>query len=804
VPWERFLAIDRLQGYTHSDSGLPSVNEVWLEHLQHLPGRIKAIHSNIKLLRKSAEDARKDAQLWANRSEGDEGKEFEEPEEGLAVGSTWRPGEREMRFTLHDLLANKQDGGSIIQASQSLRSLVEKLQKAGFSESTTMPSHDPGYRIWSQTELNLPKPTLDMIKAAQVRLHEEKILAIEGDDESAEMQATGQGQTGNGFGDEGQDIWYPPATFEEPETAQTWVDIAEDQSFFHVGQAVAEEMTLNRLQRTALGLVCEAMDQLGGNENEEDKVFTEPRKTIKAQQHLQYIGGSGGTGKSWVIKAIQTVLSIKRAGKEMVITATSGTAAAGIGGNTIHSAIGLTFQDADSQVQCNMPRVGDERRNQRWRRRKVLIVDEVSMLGLDTLYEIDQRLRLLRGFHDRDFGGMPIVIFTGDFLQFGPVQQKGLLSDLEQITEEHVKRRPNDRKVQKHWQHLMAKRLWEKFDKVVILEEQKRAQGDPFLLGLLDRIRNGQQTREDMDKLNASCYDPQAAMDFSQGRRAITPLNRHRWDLTLHAVLEFGKEHNKKVTIFLSAHRWTTRVPSEEEMEAVMQLGDAGPLSIPSIFAYVEGMPVIVNENKYLGLKVANGSEFTAIGIVPDPNIQEHVVDEGLSIFFGPPCGILLQSKALQGLRIPHLPPDTIMLGAESISLRKKQGKHICPDLYQGPGFEMGVSRRGLPCVPGFVITDYKSQSRTMGRVLLGLYGRRGDEEVDKCEIISLYVQMSRCMELDKTRLLQPLRAKDFLGSRMHPDLIAGIERLKRISDKTTEAFAVRHTGMVSDSQIVH
>jgi hypothetical protein len=59
-----------------------------------------------------------------------------------------------------------------------------------------------------------------MIKAAQLRLHKEKVLAIEGDDES---EATGQGQAETGFGD----------TFEEPEPAQTWVDIATDQSFFH-------------------------------------------------------------------------------------------------------------------------------------------------------------------------------------------------------------------------------------------------------------------------------------------------------------------------------------------------------------------------------------------------------------------------------------------------------------------------------------------------------------------------------------------------------------------------------------------
>src|ERR1700727_2639458 len=61
-------------------------------------------------------------------------------------------------------------------------------------------------------------------------------------------------------------------------------------------------------------------------------------------------------------------------------------------------------------------------------------------------------------------------------------------------------------------------------------------------------------------------------------------------------ALEYDKS---TVTFFLSAHQWTTRVPSEEEVEAVMQLGDAGPLPIPSIFPYVEGMPVIVNQNKY-------------------------------------------------------------------------------------------------------------------------------------------------------------------------------------------------------------
>jgi hypothetical protein len=54
---------------------------------------------------------------------------------------------------------------------------------------------------------------------------------------------------------------------------------------------------------------------------------------------------------------------------------------------------------------------------------------------------------------------------------------------------------------------------------------------------------------------------------------------------------------------------------------------------------------------------------------------------------------------------------------------------------------------------------------------------------------------VERQEKLEKARLLQPLRAKDFLEPCMYPDLIAGNERLKKASDKTTRAFAARHAG---------
>jgi hypothetical protein len=43
-------------------------------------------------------------------------------------------------------------------------------------------------------ELTIPQAQLNMAKAAQLRLHKQKVLAIEGDDEAIDMASTGPRQ----------------------------------------------------------------------------------------------------------------------------------------------------------------------------------------------------------------------------------------------------------------------------------------------------------------------------------------------------------------------------------------------------------------------------------------------------------------------------------------------------------------------------------------------------------------------------------------------------------------------------------
>nr|XP_036574257.1 DNA repair and recombination protein [Colletotrichum truncatum]KAF6780660.1 DNA repair and recombination protein [Colletotrichum truncatum] len=225
-----------------------------------------------------------------------------------------------------------------------------------------------------------------------------------------------------------------------------------------------------------------------------------------------------------------------------------------------------------------------------------------------------------------------------------------------------------------------------------------------------------------------------------------------------------------------------------------MLLGDEGKLSAAGMFPYVEGMPVVINENKYMGLKVVNGAEFTAVGILHPPGVEEIIINDRLSIFLGPPSGIILQSEETNGLAFPHLPPNTVMLPAANIRVPEKHIKILRPDL-QKANVKLALVRTGLPCTPGFALTDFKAQGRTLEKTLLGLYGRtvgKNTGELERCDAVSMYVQLSRVRRFEDIALIQPLNVKQFLEARMPEELVEGTKRLRILAEATVRAFEAR------------
>ena len=129
-----------------------------------------------------------------------------------------------------------------------------------------------------------------------------------------------------------------------------------------------------------------------------------------------FITGGGGVGKSYVVDVIVDML--RRSGKNVLVTASTGKAATLIGGVTCHRAFNISLKAtwlADPTVRKNSPIYETD----------VVLIDEVSMLRIDSFEFIfksiesvnEQRMNAPENDHTS-----PIqIIVVGDFTQLPPV-----------------------------------------------------------------------------------------------------------------------------------------------------------------------------------------------------------------------------------------------------------------------------------------------------------------------------------------------------------------------------------------------
>ncbi|OWT42456.1 PIF1-like helicase domain-containing protein [Pochonia chlamydosporia 170] len=580
----------------------------------------------------------------------------------------------------------------------------------------------------------------------------------------------------NGFGE--QDIRVTaahPKGRSLDSSPQAKVRLGPSTSFLQAGRRLVELFTLNRRQSVAFLLICRRLDSIRGH-------------GAAAGQLCEFIGGEGGTGKSRVIEALVELFASAGISNRVLVTATSGTAAAQINGITIHSACGF-LKDRVSRVGVSRDIDGANLSNSAerfingqsrmdWQEKYLLIIDEVSMLGARTLYAVNERLCRLRGCQ-RDFGGIPIVLFCGDFRQFRPVQERSILLPSTAVTwDEDTSFGPE----QRH-QHDRAHALWRRFTTVVMLDEQVRAAGDPELQQLLKRIRRGVQNRTDLDLLNSRCYREDRPIPWETGITVVTPLNRNRWNLNMEATLSFQRQHRETMRIFISEHRWKDGQASEEEAILMLNHGDNSAIPVPAIFMFVPGMPIVVNHNTHQGLKLVNGASYTALDVILDKAYPGHRISADTMLHFGPPAGILLAAKTTQEFHFVGMPPGTILLTPMSVSIRAQRNR---------PWQVRDVARKGLPCAAAFACTDYKVQAKTLERVALELRGTRttnvnGQMVASQCDPYSLYVQLSRCPSLDGIMLVSKVRERDLVGNTVPEDMTAAEERLEALSKKTMQ-----------------
>lgn len=132
---------------------------------------------------------------------------------------------------------------------------------------------------------------------------------------------------------------------------------------------------------------------------------------IRRRKQNVLMTGPGGVGKSFVITHVSSSTT------SCVTTAMTGAAAILIGGNTLHSALGIGLGTAsvDEMVrrECNKKVL---------REMKLLIIDEVSMLSAQLLDKLELVARRIRK-SDLPFGGIQLLL-SGDFLQLPTINNE--------------------------------------------------------------------------------------------------------------------------------------------------------------------------------------------------------------------------------------------------------------------------------------------------------------------------------------------------------------------------------------------
>ena len=245
-----------------------------------------------------------------------------------------------------------------------------------------------------------------------------------------------------------------------------------------------------------------------------------------------FLTGEPGAGKSHTIN--QYVAYLRAHDIDPAVTASTGIAATHIGGVTIHSWSGIgvrkVLSEGDLDMLCQ-----NERLAKRVGGARVLIIDEVSMLSMQTLTLADQACRALRR-SSKPFGGLQVVL-VGDFFQLPPVvsweEQRAAASRVSQeefvfeqgssfTSSQHAAPKPGSAPFAYY------ARAWNDLNPIPCYLHEQHRQEDARFLDVLSGVRSGEVTAEHRAQLQKRMNAPAPAGKTLQD---ITQLFSHNADV---------------------------------------------------------------------------------------------------------------------------------------------------------------------------------------------------------------------------------------------------------------------------------
>ncbi len=212
-----------------------------------------------------------------------------------------------------------------------------------------------------------------------------------------------------------------------------------------------------------------------------------------------FLTGKAGTGKTTFLRNV-----LKKIRKQHAIVAPTGVAAINAGGTTIHSLFQfpLTAFTPDHQ-HSNLDRATNRialLKHLRYRKEKadllrkleLLVIDEISMVRADLLDAIDFALQKTRRSHHA-FGGVQLLVI-GDLYQLAPVVKAEVWNILR-----HYYESP----------YFFDALSWKNSNPITIELKKVYRQSHQEFIGILNRMRRGETTSDDINRLNENFRNPE-------------------------------------------------------------------------------------------------------------------------------------------------------------------------------------------------------------------------------------------------------------------------------------------------------
>ncbi|MDY4410526.1 MAG: AAA family ATPase [Prevotella sp.] len=256
-----------------------------------------------------------------------------------------------------------------------------------------------------------------------------------------------------------------------------------------------------------------------------------------------FLTGKAGTGKTTFLRTVR-----EQSTKRMIVVAPTGVAAINAGGVTIHSFFQLPLSPYVPGATIRERFDFSKEKRRIIASLDMLVIDEISMVRADLLDAVDF---VLRRYRDRTlpFGGVQLLMI-GDLQQLTPVI------------------RPDDEEtLSKYYDtpYFFGSKALAQINYVTIQLTHVYRQQDEVFITLLNHIRDGHPTAEDLNMLNAR-YNPAFIPKPEDGYIRLTTHNRLADSYNENELQKLpGKRHTFKAEV--KGDFPATSCPAEEDLQ---------------------------------------------------------------------------------------------------------------------------------------------------------------------------------------------------------------------------------------------